>query len=70
MRKEEYDMAGRVQDSAEAEEGVLDAFRLWGYLQAQVDSFGGLQPVPIPELEVTGDVANRARRYYCGSIGV
>jgi len=70
MRKEEYDMAGRVQDSAEAKEGVLDAFRRWGYLQAQVDPFGCLQPMPIPELEVTGDVADRARRYYCGSIGV
>ena len=48
---------------------VLDAFRRWGYLQADLDPVGHLQPEPLPELELTGETADYARRIYCGKIG-
>jgi len=54
----------------ESQERVWDAFRRWGYLQAELDPLGDLQPVPMPELEVTGPEADAARRFYCGTIGV
>ena len=50
-------------------EATLDAFRRWGYLQASVDPFGIIKPEPIEELDIEGEVAEIARRYYCGSIG-
>src|ERR1700678_2987039 len=49
---------------------MWDAFRRWGYLQADLDPLGDLQPVAMPELEVTGPEADAARRFYCGTIGV
>ncbi len=56
--------------SKEAQERVWDAFRRWGYLQANLDPLGDLQPVPMPELEISGPEAEAARRIYCGTIGV
>jgi 2-oxoglutarate dehydrogenase E1 component len=60
-----------VQSAAprEATERIWDAFRRWGYLQANLDPLGDLRPVPMPELEVSGPEAEVARRTYCGSIG-
>ena len=55
--------------SAEAQERVWDAFRRWGYLQANLDPLGDLEPAPMPELNVTGPEADAARRVYCSSIG-
>ena len=50
---------------------VFDAFRRWGYLQANLDPLGQyLLPGPVPELNFDGEVADQARNYYCGSIGV
>jgi 2-oxoglutarate dehydrogenase E1 component len=54
----------------EAQERTWDAFRRWGYLQANLDPLGDLEPVPMPELEISGPDAEAARRVYCGSIGV
>jgi len=48
---------------------VWDAFRRWGYLQANLDPLGDLQPVDLPELDVQGAEADAARRIYCGSVG-
>jgi 2-oxoglutarate dehydrogenase E1 component len=48
---------------------VLDAFRRWGYLQANLDPLGFLKPLEVAELEAAGDDAAEARRVYCGSIG-
>jgi 2-oxoglutarate dehydrogenase E1 component len=48
---------------------VWDAFRRWGYLQANLDPLGDLQPVELPELDVQGAEADAARKIYCGSIG-
>ncbi|HKZ52917.1 MAG TPA: 2-oxoglutarate dehydrogenase E1 component [Candidatus Acidoferrales bacterium] len=50
-------------------ERVFDAFRHWGYLQADLDPLGYFQPQPHPELEQRGKAAAEARRYYCGTIG-
>ena len=51
-------------------ERVFDAFRQWGYLEADLDPLGFFRPVPQPELQVDGDLAQEARRAYCGTIGV
>jgi 2-oxoglutarate dehydrogenase E1 component len=53
----------------ETHERVWDAFRRWGYLQANLDPLGDLTPVPLPELDVSGPEAEAARRVYCGTIG-
>jgi len=48
---------------------VLDAFRRWGYLQAQLDPLGQyLAPKGVPELNLAGADAEEARGYYCGPI--
>jgi 2-oxoglutarate dehydrogenase E1 component len=50
---------------------VLDAFRRWGYLQADLDPLGRLEPAPHPDLdELEGDAAEAGRRHYSGTIGV
>src|SRR5579872_3707781 len=55
---------------SEKQERVLDAFRRWGYLQANLDPLGHFAPLAHPELDIPGDVADAARRVYSGSIGV
>ena len=50
-------------------EQVFDEFRRWGYLEANLDPLGHLQPQARPELEIPGKDAEEARRYYCGTIG-
>jgi 2-oxoglutarate dehydrogenase E1 component len=61
---------GIVRDAAEEREKVFEAFRRWGYLEADLDPLGFLKPQLHPELELTGEAAALARKYYCGSIGV
>jgi 2-oxoglutarate dehydrogenase E1 component len=54
------------------QERIWDAFRRWGFLQANLDPLGDLERVPMPELDATGPEApeaNAARRFYCGTIG-
>jgi len=51
-------------------ERVFDAFRRWGYLEADLDPLGFLRPVPHPELQIDSEFAQEARRVYCGTIGV
>jgi 2-oxoglutarate dehydrogenase E1 component len=55
--------------SKEAQERIWEAFRRWGYLQANLDPLGDFTPVAMPELGVSGPDAEAARRIYCGSIG-
>jgi 2-oxoglutarate dehydrogenase E1 component len=50
-------------------ERVFDAFRHWGYLEADLDPLGFLQPVPHPDLQIESEYAQEARRVYCGTIG-
>src|SRR6266700_233534 len=49
-------------------ERVFDAFRRWGYLQADLDPLGQLEPEPHSELDITGDYAAQARAAYCGTV--
>ena len=51
-------------------ERVFDAFRRWGYLEADLDPLGFLPPVHHPELKLEGEAAHEARRIYSGTIGV
>ncbi len=55
--------------SREAQERIWEAFRRWGYLQANLDPLGDFAPVAMPELDVSGPDAEAGRRIYCGSIG-
>src|SRR5579872_328721 len=50
-------------------ERVFEAFRRWGYLQADLDPLGLFRPHPHPELRLSGAAAQEASSYYCGSIG-
>src|SRR6266536_4523740 len=53
-----------------ADQHVLDSFRRWGYLRAQLDPLGQyLVPRSVPELEIAGENAEQARRLYCGKVG-
>ena len=54
----------------EKQERILDSFRRWGYLQADLDPVGHFVPLAHPDLELTGDEADAARRIYSGTIGV
>jgi 2-oxoglutarate dehydrogenase E1 component len=48
---------------------VLDAFRRWGYLRAQLDPLKQyLAPTSVPELDLEGLDAEEARSIYCGPI--
>ncbi len=54
-----------------ADTALRDAFRRWGYLQADLDPLGRLRPLPHPELDgAAGAEAARWRTIYCGPIGV
>jgi 2-oxoglutarate dehydrogenase E1 component len=50
-------------------ERVFEAFRRWGYLEANLNPFGGPVGPGFPELRISGPVAEEARRIYCGPIG-
>ena len=71
-------MATRPKTVAEEEieapnperERVFDAFRHWGYLEADLDPLGFLRPARHPELQIEGDLAREARQVYCGTVGV
>ncbi len=56
--------------SKQVQEQAWDAFRRWGYLQADLDPLGELPAVPLPELDLAGPDSEAARRVYCGTIGV
>ena len=53
----------------EAQSQIWDAFRRWGFLQADLDPLGDLEPIAMPELDVSGPDAESARGVYCGTIG-
>src|SRR5207244_7366090 len=49
---------------------IFDAFRRWGYLEARLDPLGIFEPLKHPDLEgLSGELAEEARRIYCGTIG-
>jgi 2-oxoglutarate dehydrogenase E1 component len=63
-----------VAPQADEHELIFDQFRRWGYLAADLDPLGyegktWLKPQPVPELDIQGQAAERARKIYCGAIG-
>jgi 2-oxoglutarate dehydrogenase E1 component len=59
----------KATDSTERER-VFDAFRRWGYLEANLDPLGLFEPLKHADLEgLSGEAAEEARRIYCGTIG-
>src|SRR5580693_1910586 len=51
-------------------ERVFNAFRQWGYLEADLDPLGFLRPRVTPELQLEGEYAREARAIYSSTIGV
>lgn len=51
-------------------ERVLNLFRQFGYLEAELNPLGLLPPEPHPDLQIDNEWARAARRIYCGSVGV
>ncbi len=54
---------------------VVEAYRRWGYLGANIDPLGRMESVEHPDIidassGAAGDVIERCRAVYCGSIGV
>ena len=48
---------------------ILETFRRWGYLQADLDWLGRLAPAEHAELDAAdGEAAERARDWYCGTL--
>src|SRR6266496_5507326 len=60
---------GLMENENGERQRVFDAFRHWGYLEADLDPLGFLQPVPHPDLQIESEYAQEARRAYCGTIG-
>src|SRR5271155_466640 len=54
----------------ERREQIFEAFRRWGYLEANLDPLGLLRLPAVPELEGATDEHQAARGFYCGTIGV
>lgn len=59
-----------MQPSSLASSSILEAFRRWGHLEANLDPLGRLSPVRHPELAVGGAEAERARGIYCSTLAV
>src|SRR5579872_7461312 len=56
--------------SSQLRDQTLDAFRRWGYLQANLDPLGQyLKPLPVPELGLDNEFVADARRIYSSTIG-
>jgi 2-oxoglutarate dehydrogenase E1 component len=49
-------------------EKIFDLFRRWGYLEADLNPFGGPVGGGYPELRIGGPIAEEARRLYCGTL--
>ena len=58
-----------LENGSAERERIFDTFRQWGYLEADLDPLGFLQPVPHPDLKLDGAYAEEARRIYCGTMG-
>jgi 2-oxoglutarate dehydrogenase E1 component len=60
-----------VMEPVDERARVFDLFRRWGFLESDLDPLHlHLQPFRYPELDITGEYADAARGYYCGTIGV
>jgi 2-oxoglutarate dehydrogenase E1 component len=48
---------------------VFDAFRRWGYREANLDPLGIMQPLKVQELELSSAAADEARSIYSATVG-
>jgi 2-oxoglutarate dehydrogenase E1 component len=74
MTTKQVDAAGNFATGVMAEpeserERIFEAFRRWGFLEADLDPLGFLHPQLHPDLMIDGEFAEEARRVYCGTIG-
>ena len=56
--------------SIEQRTQILDAFRRWGYLEADLDPLGLLRLPAVAELAGDSEEHSAGRGFYCGTIGV
>jgi 2-oxoglutarate dehydrogenase E1 component len=59
----------KSSENGQERERVFEAFRRWGFLEADLDPLGLFKPLKYPDLELAGPAAEEARRIYCGTIG-
>lgn len=64
------DASAVLEPVTEDRDRILDAFRQWGYLEADLDPLGLWKPAPHPDLPTTGSAAAIGRAAYSGTIGV
>src|SRR5258708_2047093 len=51
-------------------ERIFALFRRWGFYESTLDPLGFFAPMKFPDLQgLSGEFAEEARRYYCGTIG-
>src|SRR5258705_3982510 len=52
-------------------ERIFALFRRWGFYESTLDPLGFFAPLKFPDLQgLSGEFAEEARRYYCGTTGV
>jgi 2-oxoglutarate dehydrogenase E1 component len=62
-------MPEAIEQKSVEQDLVYESYRRWGYLAADLDPLGFLEPVEHPELVRDGPAAAAARKFYCGTIG-
>ena len=60
--------ANGARPSADRER-IFEAFRRWGYLEANLDPLGFFEPLESEDLDFSGPDADAARQIYSGTIG-
>src|SRR6195256_2700910 len=60
---------GLLEVSTLDRDRVFEAFRRWGYLEADLDPLGSFVPQAQAELQLEGEAAGEARHVYCGTVG-
>ena len=59
----------RIEQQSLERERLLDAFRRWGYLNANLNPFGGPVGDGYPDLPTQGEGIAELKKAYCGTIG-
>jgi len=66
---QEQPVQARKQSDQERDR-IFDAFRRWGYCEANLDPLGIFEPLKHPDLGgLAGELADEARRLYSGTVG-